>query len=645
MLRSGTRDESDPESKGTDKPSVSADVTVDQVEQELATVLASETFARSERLCRFLRLAVETTLQGRGEDLKEYLLGVEVFDKGDSFDPRIDTIVRVEARRLRRKLDDYYRTEGQNDPVEIVFSKGRYDPSFRIRRRSTTEPQSETSPLLATSWRSRDLLILAVLVGLIVAASSIALFYRQRMATLEYEPPVVAVLPFANLSPDPENGYFADGLVEDLTDALSKVEGLSVVARTSAYLFKDNIKDLATIGRKLGVNCVMEGSIRRSGKRFRIAAQLIRIKDQQHIWSEVYERDLQDAFVVQKEIATAIARALKLRIAAIPGGTKVSQTDEALQAYDLYLKGRYIRRQMTAEGIEKSASLFEQAIQRDPSFVPAHAALADCYAMMGFHGIIPPEESIPKAKAAVSQALNLDASNANAHGVLGWMLFFYDWDWPASESQFRRAIELDPGWSSVRQWFAFALVSRKRFNDAIEQSRKALDLDPMSYVAGDDLAGIHYYAGHYDEAMRLARQALELNPELTSAHGLLGMCLAAKARYREAIEEFGKTPVSTRRYGAIAGRIGHANALAGNRAEALALLDQLARDCRMQPMKRFVERAFICAGLGDPEQMFDLLEGAHRQRDPALVFLNVEPIFHPFRADAKFKALAEKLGI
>lgn len=632
-----------PAAHGAVEHGAAAAIPVDQVHAELSRILESETFARSERLRRFLRLAVETTLQGRAGELKEYLFGVQVFDKGDSFDPRVDTIVRVEARRLRRKLDEYYRSEGRNDPLWIVLPKGTYVPTFRSKVQPPAAPEKALT-LSGAVRRRRRLALLTGAAFLAVAALAAYLLRPRSSGPPALEQPAIVVLPFTNLSADPADEYFSHGLVEELTIALAKVEGLQVVARTSAYAFAGRTDDLAAIGERLRVNYLMEGSVRRSGLRLRITAQLIRAADQYHVWSEVYDRDLKDALQVQNEIATEIAQALKLRITAAPAGFMGRASEEEFAAYDLYLRGRYLRSQMTIESVTQSISFFEQAVERNPELVQAHVALADAFAMMGFHGIAPVEEVIPKARAAIGRAKSLDEANAKAHGVLGWVAFFYDRDWAESEAEFRRAIALDPGWSNVRQWFAFSLLARGRFAEAIEQSRAAIDLEPMSFIGGDDLAAIYYYSRQYDEAVRLARQSLDLNPGLHSAHGVLGMCLSAKGLHGEAIAEFEQVPPQARQVNAIVGRIGHAHAVRGNRAEARLLLRRLEQEVEGQPMKRCVERALICAGLDDRILMFDLLETAYRLHEGSLVFLDVEPIFDPYRRDPKFTAFLSKLG-
>jgi Tfp pilus assembly protein PilF len=263
--------------------------------------------------------------------------------------------------------------------------------------------------------------------------------------------------------------------------------------------------------------------------------------------------------------------------------------------------------------------------------------------MLAFHGLLPSKVAIPKAKTAIDAALRLDGTNSRAHGALAWIRFFYDWDWTGAEKEFRRAVELDPGWSNVRQWFAFGLLSRGKFAEAIAQCREAMELEPLSYITSGDLGVIHYYARNYQEAMREARQTLEMDSGNEAAHALMGLCFAALGRYEDAIAEYRKAMGPLKQVNTVVGRLGQACAMAGSRNEASALLDLLARDPSRKTIPH-VEMAYIFLGLGDLDRTFEMLEKALQEHEAELVFLNVEPAFDPLRSDPRFIAMLKKVG-
>jgi TolB-like protein len=601
------------------------------VRTELAKVLASPQFSRSERLSRFLRFIVEAALQNRGSEIKEYPIGVDVFDRGTEFDPKTDTIVRVEARRLRRKLDEYYESLRENPPFRIVLSKGNYVPAFIVADPDRQKPMASRRIAWVTA------LGLPLLLGCAVVFWS----HRTEPSPPDYLPFTIAVLPFTNLSTDPDDEYLASGLVEELTTALTRVKGMKVVARSSASQAGAESTDLADVGRKLRVGWLVKGSVRRSSDRLEIAAQLIRASDDYCMWSEVFERDIGTGFGLQNEIAAGIAKALKLHIApSIAPGIGLSA--DGVQARTLYLKAQYFRKQKNPQGLLKSLACLEQSVRMDPAHAPAYSALADCYAMLAFHRLVPVDDAVTKAKAAADRALSLDEDNAKAHGALAWASFFYDRNWAASEKEFTRAIELDPGWSSVRQWYAFGLVSQRRFPEAITQSMTALEIEPLLYLTSNDLAVINYYARRYDETIRLARQCLELEPGSSIGHAVLGMGFTGRGEYEEAAGELRKADATGESSNTVSGRFGNALALAGHRAEAIIILDHLKK--RPVGSANHVEAAFICAGLGERDQAFDFLEQAYREHEPELAFLNVEPLFDSLHSDPRFASLVHRIG-
>src|SRR6266853_3730169 len=442
--------------------SPAAEISVESIRAALDKILASPGFANADRLSRFIRYVVQETLDGQTDKLKESLLGIDVFGRKPTYDPRVDAVVRTEAVKLRARLRDYYESEGREDEVVIDLPKGGYIPAFRIREKLpepvATPAEEVVEKPAPPDWRP-------VLAGaLIVAVLAATIYFAMRgrgsssADSRAVEPSSIAVLPFADLSPEKDQEYFCDGMTEEIIDALSKIGGIRVVARTSTFSFKGKQQDIREIGKKLNVAAVLEGSVRKDGNRLRVTAQLNSVADGYHLWSETYERELKDVFAVQDEISRSIVDTLQVKLAR--GRTSpLVKPPEDLAAYDLYLQGRYHWSRWRTEGAEKSTHYFEQAIARDPKYAAAWAGLADSYAWLGFFGALPPSPVMPKAREAAQRALALDDSLAAAHTSLAYVKTLYEFDWAGAEREFRRAIELNPGFAEAHfgygiTWFA-----------------------------------------------------------------------------------------------------------------------------------------------------------------------------------------------
>lgn len=390
----------------------------ESVRAQLEKILRSSGFAGSERPTRFLRFVVEQALAGN--HVKETLAGVEVFGRKADYDPRLDGVVRVEAVKLRARLKDYYESDGADDAVRIDLPKGGYLPSFELLDREPTEMPAPASRL---AWRRdwwRDWRWVAPLALVLLAGGYLA---ARRPHTPSPIPNAssIAVLPFVNLSSNKENEYFSDGLTDDLINALTKVQGLRVVARGSAFQFKGKNPDIRAVGRQLNVAAVLEGSVQRSGDRLRITAQLSSVADGYHVWSETYDRRAADIFAVQDEISRAIVQALEVRVAGNPGRRLAPSPTADVDAYNLYLQGRFHLNKWRPESVRKGIEYFSQAISKDRSYAPAYAGMADCYTWLGVFGFAPAREAMPQAREAALDALRLDDSLAAAHVSLGYV--------------------------------------------------------------------------------------------------------------------------------------------------------------------------------------------------------------------------------
>jgi len=582
------------------KPS---ELSAESVRTQLRKILFSRTFARSERLARFLTFTVEQTLAGRSEEIKEFVIGVEVFDKDAKYDPRMDPIVRVEARRLREKLRKYYETDGKSDPICIEFPTGSYAPVVQTRE--------ETADLAKTGTKPEN---------------------------------AIAVLPFANLSSEQENEYFSDGLTEELINALTKVEGLRVVAWSSAFQLKGKPRDIRRIAEQLGVRAVLDGSVRRTHDRVRITAQLVDTTDGHYLWSETYERPLQDIFAIEDEITSAIVGALRIKLTGPAGRSLVTRYTENLQAYHLYLKGRFHWNKRTEEDLYKSLGFFEQANQSDPNYAPAYAGMADAYIMLGEHGSAPALSIMRKARAAASRALEIDARLAEAHVSLGSISALYEWKWAEAEQHFRRAIELNPSYPTAHHWYGYDyLAPQGRLPEALAELEQAHHLDPLSLIIATSVGTIYDMQRQYERAREYYEKVLEMEPRFVRAHLSAGrsylhqnLCREAIAMFEKARELMPSSPVPL-------ALLAHAYNVSGARVEAERLrhaLEQYSRTCNVPSY--LLARA--CLDF-DNDRAFAFLERALDERDPRLPHMGVSPIWDCLRDDPRFATLLNRMGL
>ncbi len=637
---------------GFSRPGARPDpVSLDVVRVALDRILASSTLRHTDRLRRFLRFVVERTLDGHGDGLKEYVLGVEVFDRPQSFDPRVDPVVRVEARRLRFKLRDYYEGEGRGDPVVIDLPKGSYVPAFRPRppavdpaAQPAAAPARTEGALPFSSVRrvfSRPMAMMGTAALLVLAAVGVYVtmtsgFWRT------VDVPTVAVLPFESISADADNEHFCFGMVEELTTALAQVEGLRVVARTSASQFTRGM-DVTQIGRRLQANLLVEGSVRKAGDRLRVTAQLVDAVGGAHLWARTFERQVRDAFATQDEIAKAITTALQLRVAS-PTGARASRRGPAdPDAYTLYLKGQYFRHRPTRDDLGRAVDYFSQAVSRDPGYAAAHAGLAAAYAALAYGEVAPPEREIALARAEGQRALEFDAEHAETHATLAWLAFFYDWDWAVAARGFTRALELNPNLAEAHHRYAILLLAEGRFDDALEECRQALELDPLSARISANRALILLCARRYDEAIRQSRLALELVQQNNLAHGYIGSSYAMQGQYEKAYAAYANALVALPGDPDAAASLARAYALDGHRQKARDLITDLERPDRLLPASRY-ELAFAYAGLGDRDRVFALLDEARARHETELAFLAVDPLFDGVRSDPRYGAFLDTLG-
>jgi eukaryotic-like serine/threonine-protein kinase len=462
--------------------------------------------------------------------------------------------------------------------------------------------------------------------------------------------PSIAVLPFVNMSADPENEYFCDGLAEELLNLLAKVDDLRVAAHTSSFSFKGKDTDIREIGRRLNVSAALEGSVRKSGRRIRISAQLINIADGYHLWSDRYDRQMEDVFEVQDEIASAIVDALRARLVKLGAATIPTLKAQPagprpvnLEAHQAFLKGRFYWNQRTWDSMAQAIECFSEAIARDPLYAPAYVGLADSLNLLGYYNERPPKRAYPRAKAAAMKALEVEPASAEAYASLAYTTLFYDWNWDEAAGAFRRAIELNPEYASAHQWYGWYFLARGDLGMAVESMRRAHEIDPLAPIISAHLALALTHTGKHDVALRYLTEALELNPGFTVGHLLTGWTCMDMGSVETAIEHFRKAvELSREKFGL--GHLGHACGVAGRTDEAVQILQRLttlAGERYISPL----EFAFVRAGLGRCEEALDDLARAVDERTSDLVRLRLHPWPDALRTSPRFEDIARRVGV
>jgi len=461
---------------------------------------------------------------------------------------------------------------------------------------------------------------------------------------------MLAVLPFENLSREPEQEYFSDGLTEEMITRLGQLRPrqLGVIARTSSMRYKGAGKEIGQISRELGVGYVLEGSVRSDGNRLRITAQLIQARDQTHLWAETYDRSWEDVFAIQEEVARSIASSLSVELlpateeplAQAPSTHHTKSSD----AYLDYLKGRFHYNKLTEEGVKKSLVYFQQAIEKDPEFALAYVGLADAQQLFGFVGPVSSSEVISRIKPAVMKALELDDGLAEAHTSLANLEKVFEWDWAKAEMEYKRALQLNPNYANAHRFYAGYLSVIGRHQEAIQEIFKAIELDPLSLVVSNEVAWNLYMARDYNRSSEQSLKTLEMQPDFAPAEYTLGLAYGQMSRHEEAITAFQKARNASGNNPAILSALGHVYAIAGQRREAEEALNELQKTSRRSNAPPYWT-AVIYAGLHKKEEAFEWLDKACRLRDVWIIWLRSEPRFDSLRSTAQFKDLLNRIGL
>jgi TolB-like protein len=583
----------------------------EEVRAHLEKVLASRLFARSTRLCRFLRFSVEESLAGNGGRLKEQIIGMEVFDRRSDYDPRIDPIVRVEARRLRAKLKAYYTSSGRGDLIMIGLPKGAYLPFFKTRAAAAQGPRTA-----------------------LVAASGSALAPRKS----------IAVLPFANMMQGADDDYFSDGLTEELIHLLTRIPSLRVVAWSSTSKLRGREADLAGIRRQLRVGSVLRGSVRRTPERVRVTVQLIDSASGDYLWAETYDRGLENVFEIQGEIARAMVHTLRLKLTGLPQ-TETARRAPNVACYNLCLQGRFHANKRTAEGMRRSVERFEEAVLADELCAEAYAGLADAYSLLADYGLMSPAEAVPKARAAAERALELDPQSAEANVSLAFVRSSFEWRWEEAEVLYRAAIAVNPGYSHARHWFGVDFLSLLgRCQEALSEVRAAYDLDPLSLIIREGLGYVHMLCRDYPRSVAVYRELTDMDPTFYKGHSSLGRVLSLMGKYDLALAALERARELGGEVPSILGALGEVLARMGRVEEARACLHELTEvsQTRWVPAGCF---AVLHIGLGDYPAALTFLETATDRREFSVTALKVHPLYDPLRSEPRFQRLLERVGL
>jgi serine/threonine-protein kinase len=577
------------------------------VRAQLARILASPQFAHSERLSRFLRLAVEVAQSGRRDSLKEYRIGVDVFDRGQDFDPRTDPIVRVQAAKLRSKLTEYYAEAGAHDPLVISVPKGSYSAEIRA-----AAAQPDAPPRVAAAPATP------------VRAAGAP---QSR----------VAVLPFVSMSSDQENEHFADGLTEELINRLAQVPSLQVVARTSAFRFKNRSEDLREVGALLNVGAIVEGSVRRAADQVRVTAQLIDVASGYHLLSRTYQRPFQDVFALQDELAQAVVDEIT-RYEGARSHVRKSAPPSDFGAYVVYQRAMLALGQAFSD-YRRAEKLFLDALAIDPKFAPAWGGLAHTYWLLTWYRQASSVETMPRCREAALKTLDLDPQAAEGHCSLGIVESGFEWNWSSAEARFERAIELQPGLAIIYPFYAVGcLLPQRKIDKALAMIDHSLALDPFNPLFLVIAAFVYLCAGRYDEVHRLHALGKDLNPSTPATAPVEALAKELEGRYDEAIEDFrgfAEHRVDMTSF------LGHALAIAGRADEARRCVEQLSA-LQTPPA---LEIARVHVGLRDADEAFRWLKKAVEQRAVHLILLPADPRFEWLRADPRYAEVMRPMAL
>jgi len=572
---------------------------------QLDRVLASSTFQQVDRLKRFLAFIVQEAMAGRSDQLKEYTVGVQVFGKDESFDPRTDPIVRVQARRLRARLTKYYQEEGQADETIIDLPKGGYAPVFKRRTHDIV-----TRRPVSVSLVSRNTL---------------------------------AVLPFADHTPAGDLGYFCSGVRQEIIHRLARIKGLRVLAwDLNDANHTGNTREILN---RLNAGMIVGGSVRRSGDKLRITAHVIDGDSGCYQWSESIESRADDTLAAQSAVAQAVLNTVATDYLETGTGKPLRRPTANLASHNLYLQGRYHLNQRTEESLQKAAEFFEKAIVEDSHNALAHSGLSDAYGLLAHYGVLGPAKVWAKAASSAATAVMLDGNSAEARTSLAHVKATQDWDWMGAQEEFLRSIRLDYRYPTTHHWYAMScLVPLERLDEALEEIQLAQSLDPVSSIIARDLAVIHYYRRDYDAALEQCDHTIELNPYFSPAYRVLSQVQEMRGDLEESTAALQRAAHLSPHSPKIEAALGRLFAVAGKRKAALEVLANLDRLAKVRYMSPF-EHVPIYFALGQTDVGFQWLTRSCQDRCFEMLSIKVDPRFESLKDDPRLIALLKQFGL
>jgi len=532
--------------------------------------------------------------------------------------------------------------EGETAPVVSASPPDSQEPAAGELLETRDPVQVDTSKSGAVEVRRRWPLPWLIFALVLLSVGCIVL----TLLPIRQAPPIrsLAVLPLENLSSDPSQDYFSDGMTDELITELGQISELRVISRTSVMTYKGARRPLPEIARELNVDAVVEGTVLRSADRVRITAQLIGASADKRLWAQSYEVELRDILALQKKVARSIAEQIRIKLN--PNERMELNHPQAVnpEVYESYLKGRYFWNKRTGEGLKRAIGYFNQAIEKDPNYARAYTGLADSYALMGDweYGVLPPTEAFPKAKAAATKALALDSTLGEAHTSLAFVLDLFDWDWAGAEKEYRQAVALSPNYATAHQWYSWHLIVLGKTSEAITEMRRAENLDPLSLIISADMADVLLIARRYDEAIQQSRTTMEMDPHFAVAHYQLGQAFMQKHMYDKGIAELQQAIGFSGGNKTFRSALAYAYATSGRRNEALEILNDL-KNRLTNGFSNASEIALIYVGLDENDQAIAWLEKAYAERfNPSIL---IRPCFDPLRSDTRFQDLLRRIGL
>lgn len=632
---------------------------------ELAT---SHAFAGSKRTQDFLHLIVEHALVGDLDSLRERMIGAEMFGRPVDYDTGSDSVVRVKATEVRKRLTQYYLETGRKPAVRIELPSGSYVPRFVFEPLATTalpqnvvvppasaqqtsaqgqgrSAESHESPVNAVSRSSirkfsrTPRLLAGAVLGLTLIAVIAYTGYRKWFADSNARQGIhsIAILPLENLSGDPGQEYFADGMTEELINDLGQVSTLRVISLTSAMSYKGTKKKLPDIARELAVDWVVEGGVLREGNQVRISAQLIDARTDRPVWGHTYLRDMTSVLAQQGEVAQAIADEIRTNVTPQEQARLARGRPTDPEAQDLYMHGLLLR---AVDDCKNALVYFNRAITKDPSYAQAHSAMASCYGRLGESGRMSYEEAFTRQRVEAIKAIELDDSLSEAHAELANTAMTLEWDWPTAAAEFSRSLELNPNSATSHEKYAFYLVRMGRMQEALAEMERSVDLDPVTASTFHAEGFVYYFSRQYDQALAVTRTVQDLNVILPDWNLLIGDIYAEKGMYAESIASFLKAepgPYSL-------GHLGNAYARAGQVDAARKTILRLEENVRKDGVGRY-EIALVYTGMGKKDEAFKWLEESYHAHDVGLVYLKIDPPLDPLRSDPRFDDLVRRVGL